>query len=343
MQHPTVVNTKIRSTQDALQVFSAVARHVLPLITHRLDAEERRAICSGNVYVWEERSADTAGMGMERWTDGLSWGPSRVRDVRRYIASLWAFVTWAHRNSSTTSRKIWRSSRKVARDPHSISCAAADRLIKQTYSVHVTLPRDRQRGTSRKWHLTAYFSQSTLDSLRSVESIPGVGDVPVPEGWFRGTRSCTRAAPNPPPSTVDSAVYLTPPEKLPSGSQPTSSRNMPSPMMLGMRAASRGAEGRSMSPPPPLPPVSAPSRADRRSSMPVGGYAHAPSGRAVYGGASPASPGYGYLPPPSPYQHAERRGGERLVDLAYLQSLPANPRPAADEEALRKLKRRPGF
>ena len=67
MQHPTVVNTKIRSTQDALQVFSAVARHVLPRITHRLDAEERRAICSGNVYVWEERSADTAGMGMERW------------------------------------------------------------------------------------------------------------------------------------------------------------------------------------------------------------------------------------------------------------------------------------
>ncbi|KAL1759178.1 Gti1/Pac2 family-domain-containing protein, partial [Schizophyllum commune] len=335
MQHPTVVNTKIRSTQDALQVFSAVARHVLPLITHRLDAEERRAICSGNVYVWEERSADTAGMGMERWTDGLSWGPSRVRDEFLYYQQKDLEVVTEGRAGS--SQHLMR----VYTPAGNHGAAAADRLIKQTYSVHVTLPRDRQRGTSRKWHLTAYFSQSTLDSLRSVESIPGVGDVPVPEGWFRGTRSCTRAAPNPPPSTVDSAVYLTPPEKLPSGSQPTSSRNMPSPMMLGMRAASRGAEGRSMSPPPPLPPVSAPSRADRRSSMPVGGYAHAPSGRAVYGGASPASPGYGYLPPPSPYQHAERRGGERLVDLAYLQSLPANPRPAADEEALRKLKRRP--
>ncbi|KAI4520362.1 uncharacterized protein SCHCODRAFT_02513195 [Schizophyllum commune H4-8] len=289
MQHPTVVNTKIRSTQDALQVFSAVARHVLPLITHRLDAEERRAICSGNVYVWEERSADTAGMGMERWTDGLSWGPSRVRDEFLYYQQKDLEVVTEGRAGS--SQHLMRyapppgdgvvlvsdASRSVYTPAGNHGAAAADRLIKQTYSVHVTLPRDRQRGTSRKWHLTAYFSQSTLDSLRSVESIPGVGDVPVPEGWFRGTRSCTRAAPNPPPSTVDSAVYLTPPEKLPSGSQPTT------------------------------------------------------------------SPGYGYLPPPSPYQHAERRGGERLVDLAYLQSLPANPRPAADEEALRKLKRRPAF
>ena len=84
MQTPTLKNVRIRSTRDALHVFYGVARNALPLITRRLDAEERRAIVPGNVYVWEERGANTesTGIGMERWTDGMGWGPSRVRDVR---------------------------------------------------------------------------------------------------------------------------------------------------------------------------------------------------------------------------------------------------------------------
>lgn len=52
MQLPTLQNVRIRSTRDALQVFYAVAMNRLPLITRRLDAEERRAIVAGNVYVW---------------------------------------------------------------------------------------------------------------------------------------------------------------------------------------------------------------------------------------------------------------------------------------------------
>jgi hypothetical protein len=84
MQRPTLQNVRIRSTRDALAVFNGVARNVLPLITRRLDAEERRAIVPGNVYVWEERGAnsESSAIGMERWTDGMGWGPSRVRDVR---------------------------------------------------------------------------------------------------------------------------------------------------------------------------------------------------------------------------------------------------------------------
>lgn len=70
MQRPSLQNVRIRSTRDALQVFYAVARNVIPLITRRLDAEERRAIVPGNVYVWEERSANSeaTGLGMERWS-----------------------------------------------------------------------------------------------------------------------------------------------------------------------------------------------------------------------------------------------------------------------------------
>ncbi len=97
-QRPTLTNTRIRSPRDALLVFHGVAMNILPLITRRLDIEERRAITSGNVYVWEERGVnnESVGLGMERWyvatnsncgvnkittiyrTDGMGWGPSRM-------------------------------------------------------------------------------------------------------------------------------------------------------------------------------------------------------------------------------------------------------------------------
>ena len=109
MQHPTLQNVRIRSTRDALQVFHGVATHQLPLITRRLDAEERRNIVPGNVYVWsvftstdmdwilemlillsvrEERGANTepTGLGMERWCakcsiiDNLSISPLCYQD-----------------------------------------------------------------------------------------------------------------------------------------------------------------------------------------------------------------------------------------------------------------------
>jgi hypothetical protein len=87
MQYPTLQNVRVRSTRDALQVFHGVAIHKLALITRRLDADERRNIMPGNVYVWyalskqnynkqtslipyrEERGANSepTGLGMERW------------------------------------------------------------------------------------------------------------------------------------------------------------------------------------------------------------------------------------------------------------------------------------
>ena len=69
MQRPTLTNVRIRSTRDAQHIFYAVSRNLLPMTVRRLDAEERRAIVSGNVYVWEERgaSSEATGLGIERW------------------------------------------------------------------------------------------------------------------------------------------------------------------------------------------------------------------------------------------------------------------------------------
>lgn len=87
-QRPTCTNVRIRSTRDAHRIFYAVQRRVLPMITRRLDADERLALRSGCVYAWEERGPHTeiTGLGIERFTEGRRWSPSRVRDVRSYLA-----------------------------------------------------------------------------------------------------------------------------------------------------------------------------------------------------------------------------------------------------------------
>jgi len=72
--------------------------------------------------------------------------------------------------------------------------------------VHVSLPVDRTRGNTRKWHLSmskviriqlysrlrdvaaAYYSRNKVDELRTVDEIPGVGDAMVSEGWFKSAR-----------------------------------------------------------------------------------------------------------------------------------------------------------
>ena len=53
------------------------------MVTRRLDAEERLALKSGCVYAWEERGphSEITGLGIERFTEGRRWSPSRVREV----------------------------------------------------------------------------------------------------------------------------------------------------------------------------------------------------------------------------------------------------------------------
>jgi hypothetical protein len=83
MQAPTCCNIRIRSIQDAHKIFYAIQRGLLHMVTRRLDADERSALGSGSVYAWEERGphSEITGLGIERFTEGRRWSPSRVRDV----------------------------------------------------------------------------------------------------------------------------------------------------------------------------------------------------------------------------------------------------------------------
>jgi hypothetical protein len=64
MQRPTCTDIRVRSVSDALIVFYAVSKGVLPIVSRRLDSEERRCIRSGSVYVWEERGPDAEATGV---------------------------------------------------------------------------------------------------------------------------------------------------------------------------------------------------------------------------------------------------------------------------------------
>lgn len=77
--------------------------------------------------------------------------------------------------------------------------------------------------------LAAYFSQNKLDELRTVDELPGIGNVAVPEGWFKSARigkarrDSVRVQGNNPQSPETLSQPSTPPfYTYPLGSSPTS-------------------------------------------------------------------------------------------------------------------------
>lgn len=56
VQKPTCTGLRIRSIADCNIIFHAVALGILRMVSRRLSVEERRAIQSGCVFVWEERT-----------------------------------------------------------------------------------------------------------------------------------------------------------------------------------------------------------------------------------------------------------------------------------------------
>lgn len=183
MQQPTCVGMRVRTTQDAQAIFHAVHLQLLPMITRRLDNEERREIRSGCVYVWEERSPNAesiGGVGIERWTDSRSWGPSRVRDE---------FLYYHERDRSPVELEM-ASDSDTTLTSHGPSPPRVRRknLIKQTYSVLAHTPT---RGR-RKWHLTAYYTNDSLDKLRTIDDFPELASLHVPPGRYLSARSINK-------------------------------------------------------------------------------------------------------------------------------------------------------
>ncbi|KAK5069355.1 Global transcription regulator sge1 [Lithohypha guttulata] len=64
----------VGTTQDALILFEACLQEHLPLALQRIpDREKSTLIKSGAVFVYDENTS-----GIKRWTDGVTWSPSRI-------------------------------------------------------------------------------------------------------------------------------------------------------------------------------------------------------------------------------------------------------------------------
>ncbi|OAX37914.1 hypothetical protein K503DRAFT_692487 [Rhizopogon vinicolor AM-OR11-026] len=246
MQHPTCTSLRVRSPQDAQVIFHAVALKVLPMVTRRLDTEERRSIVSGSVYVWEERgpSPEATGLGIERWTDGKRWGPSRVRDEFLFYQEKDPEPVDVDLNSDsdTTSVRFLPLAQSAV-----VTESVRVPLVKQTYSVFVETPRGR-----KKWHLIAYFTHDTIDYLQTISDIPDLARIEVPAGKYRSARHNTgkhsraQREERSYPHTPQYAPYPSPPRIVPqrippgsyaSGSPPETDRSGRAPPRGGQALA----------------------------------------------------------------------------------------------------------
>lgn len=63
----------IETTKDALLIFEACKRGILPRVKRRLQDKERILIRSGTIFCFDEKES-----GIKRWTDGFIWSPSRI-------------------------------------------------------------------------------------------------------------------------------------------------------------------------------------------------------------------------------------------------------------------------
>ncbi|KAF4609448.1 hypothetical protein D9613_012949 [Agrocybe pediades] len=166
MQSPTCVNLRINTLQEAKVIFHAVDLGLLGMMARRLDTHERQAITAGDVYIWEEKGiGSNSSTGIERWTDGIAWGPSITRDN---------FLYYEERVGPVGLRYGIRSQARLHR------YEKIGPLKKQTYSVYVDTPHGQ-----RKRHLMAYFTDQTSEKLQTVSQRRDLSEIAVPLGMYR--------------------------------------------------------------------------------------------------------------------------------------------------------------
>ncbi|EJU05544.1 hypothetical protein DACRYDRAFT_92816 [Dacryopinax primogenitus] len=305
---PSISRMAVSSQHDALVVFEAARRGLIPVMRHRLTENEKDIhIVPGTVYVWEEANAsDRSSRCLRRWTDGVKWSQSRMREPFLFYEEVPPFErTEADRRNKT--RHPSRRDRIIK----------PDGLKKLTFTALVRLSPDDPMDRWAKWHLVCYMTQNDR-TVPAVSEHPELSQVEVPDGVFYDCKGI--ALDNAPrqtvkwprePLTVDtmSMAMMSPPH---------SDRDSP------LYSPVHGPSGKYMvnMPVPPMSPPASPGEMDHR---PYSHYPHppytpdtpphialAPPGRSSYSGRP--EPGYHGLPTPSP-MHAPARH-PRLPGLA---------------------------
>ncbi|KAJ1953907.1 Global transcription regulator sge1, partial [Linderina pennispora] len=185
----TVTGLKVASTRDALTIFEACRRNILPRITRRLTEIEKAQINDGTVVVFDEKEAK-----MKRWTDGRLWTPSRImgnflvyREVDRKLQpnreAAVELDRWDRQGAPSSSAF---SSHKGVFFP------TIRGLMKKTISLNV--PDNEQAFLAQhmprpprmhQQHLIAYFRAETSAMLPGPDDMEELQDLKVPFNMLR--------------------------------------------------------------------------------------------------------------------------------------------------------------
>lgn len=163
----------INSTNDALILIQAVLDNQFLLVRGRLQGKERaHLIKSGNVFVFIEEQS-----GIKRWTDGISWSPSRISGqflvykernkprLKSFLAKELSSSPTSTDDSSITSRtpssETIPSTRSSISDPSGKFIPHNGKLVKKTLSLNYN---------NQTFHMISYYNPDDFSMLPTPSS-----------------------------------------------------------------------------------------------------------------------------------------------------------------------------
>ncbi|WVR03339.1 hypothetical protein IAU60_000330 [Kwoniella sp. DSM 27419] len=149
----------IETTFDALLVFEAARRGMIPRVTRRLIEREKGMVQSGAVFVFDESES-----GIKRWTDGLVWSPSRI------LGNFLIYRETDKKNSATPNKN---STSPPQHSPPSTS--SSTRQVPA--SLGLSQPYDPRVGAPG--HLSTPDSRSAAYPQNTGEQPPPLGSGPL--------------------------------------------------------------------------------------------------------------------------------------------------------------------
>ncbi|KZO95778.1 hypothetical protein CALVIDRAFT_537760 [Calocera viscosa TUFC12733] len=227
---PSVARAGVSSQHDALVIFEAARRGCIPVMRHRLaDNEKDIHLMPGSVYVWEEAHAsDRSSRCLRRWTDGVKWSQSRMREPFLFYEEVPPFERTEqdrrNRYANTPPSTSTLPSDAHGAAPRARHPSRRDRIIKQdglkklTFSALVCMDLADPQDKWAKWHLVCYMTGNDR-TIPGVAELPKFAPIEVPDGVYFDTKGVPldnaprqtvrwprepMMGPTPPPSDRDS-------------------------------------------------------------------------------------------------------------------------------------------
>ncbi|KAG9220382.1 hypothetical protein CCMSSC00406_0006647 [Pleurotus cornucopiae] len=145
--------------------------HLVRCMCGRKEAPTRKRLVDRKMDRWYVASAKLVKYQTLTRCEGIRWGPSRVRD---------GFLFYHEKETRHTDAENIYGATPISQMRHEPSRG----LIKQTYSVYVDTTSGR-----KKWHLIAYFTEESLEYLRTVNDLPHLASLLVPQGRYKSART----------------------------------------------------------------------------------------------------------------------------------------------------------